>query len=215
MTVVRRGNQQALWCNDIGYSCIYTDDSVYQPILIEPQRIVDRFSNAHTIKEALVLGGGCCTFARFLIKRFSNTVNIDSIEYLPSIIELARKYFLVNLETDKLNIVEDDAYHFIHNTTKQYDFILVDIFVGNIIPNLTNTYDFVSELTQHTSNNSVIVFNGYNGTIDLCKHLCELGKASFKTFIVKDEDGTLFIIFIKGDMDINDFCNFNIVYTDE
>lgn len=37
LSVVQRGNMLALRNGNVGYSCIYTDDSIYQPILIHIQ----------------------------------------------------------------------------------------------------------------------------------------------------------------------------------
>lgn len=93
LSVVQRGNMLALRNGNVGYSCIYTDDSIYQPILIHIQKLIEAYTSVYTIKNALVLGGGCCTIPRFLIKRYHNTICIDSVEYQSEIIALTRKYF--------------------------------------------------------------------------------------------------------------------------
>lgn len=199
LSVVNRGNMLALRNGNTGYSCIYTDDSIYQPILEMPQHIVEVYSEGHTIKKAAILGGGCCTFPRFLIKRFSNTIQIDSVEYEPTIILLTRKYFLKGIDTNKLHIVNDDAFSFMRNTPKRYDFVLVDIFVGNIMSERINTKEFVSDLNSHTEGNSLVIFNGYNSSSELCKTLCDLGKPYFDTFTINDEEcHNRYIVFVKG-----------------
>lgn len=213
LSIVSRDNMLALRNGNIGYSCIYTDDSIYQPILIIPQRLADAFGQCCTIKEAAVLGGGCCTFPRFLIKRFANSIQIDSIEYLPTIIELTRKYFLTDIATDKLKLINDDSYVFIHNTQKKYDFVLVDMFVGNMMSKQTNTSEFLLDLELHTTENSMVVFNGYNTSVEHCKALCKLGLPYFKSSIVKDEDGTLFIVFVKGSKHFDIPQSFNMICT--
>lgn len=207
LSVVNRGNMLALRNGSIGYSCIYTDESVYQPILEMPQQIVEAYSKGHTIKQAAILGGGCCTFPRFLIKRFSNTIQIDSVEYEPTIISLTRKYFLKGIDTDKLNLVNDDAFSFVRNTPKCYDFVLVDIFVGNIMSEKINTKEFISDLNLHTEEISLVIFNGYNSSSELCETLCDLGKPHFKTFTIIDEEcHNRYIVFVKGNIDTSAFA---------
>ena len=209
--VIKRENMLALRNGSVGYSCIYTDDSVYQPILMHIQKLIETYTTFHTIGNALVLGGGCCTIPRFLIKRYHNTIYIDSVEYQSEIIALTRKYFLEGMDVDKLNLINDDAYTYIHNTPKQYDFILVDIFVGDIMPEETYTDKFLKDLGNHTNSTSLIVFNAYKCSLVQCKELCKQGKFHFDTnFVTCDSDGTYHIVFIKGNIDksiIESFMN--------
>lgn len=201
LSVVQRGNMLALRNGNVGYSCIYTDDSIYQPILIHVQKLIEAYTTLYTIKNALVLGGGCCTIPRFLIKRYHNTICIDSVEYQPEIIALTHKYFLEGMDVDKLNLINDDAYTYIHNSSKQYDFILVDIFVDDMMPEETYTDKFIKDLGYHTNDTSFIVFNAYKCSLELCKKVCEQGKSLFDTsFVTCDSDGTYYIVFIKGNI---------------
>ena len=90
LSVISQGNMLALRNGSVGYSCIYTDQSIYQPILKEVQEIIDAFHYNYNIDTALILGGGCCTIPRFMIKRFDNSVNIDSPQirnYAPNMIQ--------------------------------------------------------------------------------------------------------------------------------
>lgn len=202
LSVVQRGNMLALRNGNVGYSCIYTDDSIYQPILIHIQKLIEAYTTLYTIKKALVLGGGCCTIPRFLIKRYHNTICIDSVEYQSEIIALTRKYFLEGMDIDKLNLINDDAYTYIHNTPKLYDFILVDIFVGDMMPQQTHTDMFIKDLECHASCTSLVVFNAYKCTLNQCKELCKQGESLFNiSFITADSDGTYYIVFIKGNID--------------
>lgn len=202
LSVVSRENMLALRNGDTGYSCIYTDDKVFQPILIPVQKVLDAFAQSHIIQDALILGGGCCTIPRFMIKRFGNTIQIDSVEYLPAIVELTRKYFLNGIDTENLNIICDDAFSFIQVTPKQYDFIFVDLFVGGIKSEESHTIGFLQNIAEHITEQSVIVFNGYHSSIEQCQRLCQQGRAYFdKSFLLQDESNTYYIVFIKGDFD--------------
>ncbi|MBO5579238.1 MAG: hypothetical protein J5952_02290 [Prevotella sp.] len=202
LSVVSRENMLALRNGDTGYSCIYTDDEVFQPILIPVQKVLDAYAQSHTIQDALILGGGCCTIPRFMIKRFGNTIQIDSVEYLSEIVELTRKYFLNGIDTDKLNIICDDAFSFIQVTPKQYDFIFVDLFVGGIKSEESHTIGFIQNLVAHLSAQSIIVFNGYHSSLEQCQNLCRQGSLYFdKSFLLQDESNTYYIVFVKGVFD--------------
>lgn len=202
LSVVSRGNMLALRNGDTGYSCIYTDDEVFQPILIPVQKLLDAYSLSHVITSALILGGGCCTIPRFMIKRFHNTIEIDSVEYLSAIIDLTRKHFLRGIETDKLNLIHDDAFSFIRNIPHRYDFIFVDLFVGGIKSDESHTLSFLENLVAHTTEQSIIVFNGYHSSLEQCQDLCQQGMSYFsKSFLMCDESGTYYVVFVKGEFD--------------
>lgn len=202
LSVVSRDNMLALRNGDAGYSCIYTDNEVFQPILMPVQKVVEAYSDSHVIQNAVVLGGGCCTIPRFIIKRFNNTIQIDSVEYLPAIVELTRKYFLDDIDTDKLNIINDDAFQFIRNTSTKYDFIFVDLYVGSIKSKKSSTTEFLADLCNHATDQAIIVFNGYNSSIEQCKALCEHGQTYFnQSFLMQDEYGTYYIVFCNGNFD--------------
>ena len=202
LSVVSRDNMLALRNGDTGYSCIYTGDEIFQPILLPVQKIVEIYSENNNLNNAAILGGGCCTIPRFMIKRFRNTIQIDSVEYLSAIVELTKKYFLDGIETDKLNIINDDAFRFIRNTTKKYDFIFVDLFVGGIKSEKSHTKEFLDDLIRHSNDHSIIIFNGYHSTLEQCRDLCQLGKPFFnQSFLLKDESDTYYIVFLNGNLD--------------
>ena len=201
-SVVSRDNMLALRNGDIGYSCIYTDNEVFQPIWIPVQKVIEAYYDFHAIHNAVILGGGCCTIPRFLIKRFNNTIHIDSIEYLPAIVELTRKYFLNGIDTDKLNIINDDAFVFIHNTPQKYDLIFVDLYVGGVMSTKTNTIVFLADLANHATEQAIIIFNGYHSSFEQVTELCKQGQTYFnRSFLMQDEFDTYYIVFCNGEFD--------------
>lgn len=209
LSVVSRDNMLALRNGDTGYSCIYTDDTVYQPILIPVQKLLERFSLFHEIKDVAVLGGGCCTLPRFIIKRFNNTIRIDSIEYLSAIVKLTHKHFLKDLDIDKLKVITDDAFIFIRKTNQKYDFILVDLFVGGDVIKKSHSIDFLTDVDDHLSDGGIVVFNEYKRTIEECKDFCKLGAALFqKSFIMVDEDNSYYVAFTNGGFDEQEIQNY-------
>lgn len=211
--VVTNGNQMALHYGDVGYSCIYTDESIYQPILLFPQQLLERASELHPLQRVLILGGGCCTFPRFVIKRFGNSVLIDSIEYSKEILYLAKKHFLQDLDTTNLHLIHSDAFEYIktHKGIK-YDFILIDLFVGSYLHRKIFSTEFIDSLKKYSQENTIAVFNTYNSSIEERNRLCHLGRHFYdKTFTYIDEDGIPFIVFAPQELTLDNNDNENIL----
>ena len=203
LSVVQRDNMLALRNGEIGYSCIYTDESVYQPILLPVQQVIESYAECHNVNHVAVLGGGCCTIPRFIIRRFNNSIQIDSVEYLSTIVELTKQYFLQGIATNRLNIVNEDAFHFIDNTTKKYDFIFVDMFVGQTWPKESKEPKFLTNLSQKTADDAIIMFNCYKLSHEQCAEFGHIGEPFIgKSYIIKDnDDSNYYVLFLKNECD--------------
>lgn len=211
LSVVRRGNMLALRNGDVGYSCIYTDNSVYQPIYMPIQKLLLSFTQSSQLKDALVLGGGCCTIPRYIIKQFNNSVVVDTVESCETIVSLTHKYFLTNLPTDNLNIITYDAFSFIEKSDKKYDFIYIDLFVGSVIPKQVHTHSFLKDLSEHTKHNCLVAFNVYKSSIDKCRSLTQLGSIFFKHYVIitdEEDEDSRYVIFFNDSIDTLSQVNF-------
>ena len=203
LSVISQDNMLALRNGSVGYSCIYTDQSIYQPILKEVQEIIDAFHYNYNIDTALILGGGCCTIPRFMIKRFDNSVYIDSVEYMPEIIEITKKYFLKGLATDKLNIINGDAFRFINETETKYNVIFVDLFNGGRIVENVISESFIKNIHQHMANDAIAIVNTFQCSTTECNEIRKFGLKYFDHCFCKlDDFGTNFIVFVNGDFNV-------------
>ena len=203
LSVISQDNMLALRNGNVGYSCIYTDQSIYQPILKEVQEIIDVFHYNYNIDTALILGGGCCTIPRFMIKRFDNSVYIDSVEYMPEIIEITEKYFLKGLATDKLNIINGDAFRFINETENKYNVIFVDLFNGGRIVEKVMSESFIKNIHKHMEDEAVAIVNTFQCSTTERDEICKLGRKYFERCFCKlDEFGTNYIVFVNGDFKV-------------
>lgn len=201
LSVVGRDNMLALRNGDVGYSCIYTDNSIYQPICVPIQQFLDLYSHNRVLRNVLVLGGGCCAIPRFIIKNFKNTVKIDSVEYDPIIVSLTKKYFLNGIPTNNLNIITDNAFAYLQRSDILYDFVFVDLFVGNSIPDEVHSQDFKRNLIRNIGENSIIAFNAYNKSLEACKAFCQEWQRCFEHYIImQDEYGDYSIAFFNGEL---------------
>lgn len=203
LTVIGKGNMLALRNGSVGYSCIYTDQSIFQPIFEDVQDIIDTFHNSYDIENTLILGGGCCTIPRFIIKRFDNSVYIDSVEYMSEIIDITKKYFLTGIETDKLNIINDDAFKFINETESIYDVIFVDLFNGGKIVDDVISESFIESINKHMKSEAIAIVNTFQCTIKERDEICRLVQKYFERYFCKIDDfGTNYIILVNGNFNV-------------
>lgn len=200
LSVISRGNMLALRNGNVGYSCIYTDQSEYQPILTEVQELIDSFHKGHSLEKALILGGGCCTIPRFMIKRFGNSVYIDSVEYVSEIIEITKKYFLTGIATDKLNIINTDAFRFINETKIKYHVIFVDLFNGGKIVENVTSESFIKNIHKHMESDAIAIVNTFQCSATEHNEIRKLGLKYFDHCFCKlDDFGTDYIVLVNGD----------------
>lgn len=179
-------NKRSLKINEIGYSCIFTDNkNKYEPAYRGIQEFIESFSGYIELNNILVLGGGGGSILRFLVRNFPLIKKVDSVEINPLIVSLCKKYFigdLMNNNNDKINIIEGDAFEFVKCTINQYDFIYVDLYIKEIIPDPTHHEEFVRDLKDCLLEIGVVVFNiTFSGNYDT---LIKIGRRYFSNCIV-------------------------------
>ena len=104
----------------------------------------------------LGLGGGVIPNLLHNFMKF----NVDVVELDERIAEVAQNYFFLNKD---VNVMVDDARHYIETTTKTYDVIIIDVFHGDIAPpHMLSLECFKKERSLLNKNGILIVnFLGY------------------------------------------------------
>ncbi len=114
-------------------------------------------------KEILILGCGGGTQPKLLNGPLKSNPprKITIVEIDPKIVEIAKKHFgLVENENQKILIT--DAFLAVKNflqTGKKFDLVIVDLFIGENIPQKINHSEFLKTLSQIVSVNSLVIFN--------------------------------------------------------
>ena len=101
-------------------------------------------------KSVLILGLGGGTVAK-LAKKYWPESEITGIEIDPMIVELGKKY--LGLKNTK--IIIQDAYDYIKKNKEKYDFVIVDLYVGDEFPKKFEDEKFLKKLTK----NKLVIFN--------------------------------------------------------
>ncbi|PYK64452.1 MAG: hypothetical protein DME50_13490, partial [Verrucomicrobia bacterium] len=124
---------------------------------------------------ALILGLGGGTVANI----FQNSLgfSVDAVELDQRIAEVAKQYFALNR---KVNVVVDDARHYLEESQKKYDVILFDVYRGEAPPPHVFTLESLTRTKSLLKEDGLIIvnFNGFwNGKIG------EAARSIYKTLL--------------------------------
>jgi spermidine synthase len=106
----------------------------------------------------LILGFGGGSVVSSLRERFGFKNWIDAVDFDATIIALALEEF--GLKNDnQLTTIHQEAFTYLQTCTKNYDLIVVDIFVDQWVPNEFYTSEFWNVLQTRLTQNGHFIFN--------------------------------------------------------
>ncbi len=151
---------------------------------------------------ALVLGLGGGSMAGMLHNNLK--LKVDAVELDERIAEVARRYFFLSPE---INVIVDDARHYLETTKKSYDLIFFDLFKGEVQPPHVLSLECFKKAKSLLNPGGIIIinFNGFlNGDAGKSGRsvLATLEAAGLETRLLptpgsENERNTLFISSIK------------------
>lgn len=109
------------------------------------------------------LGGGSIPDA---MHQLFPEARIDAVEIDPAVVKVAKEYFDFR-ETDNMQVHVRDARVFVKRALHQdrhYDFVLLDAFNGDYIPEHLMTKDFLLEVRRVLSDEGVLVANTFSSS---------------------------------------------------
>jgi spermidine synthase len=166
--VDEKGNQRCLKFNtkssNNNQSCVFKDDP--NKLVFNYTKLV--FSSLLMIddpKKVLIIGLGGGTLSNTIHQIYPNAY-IDNVEIDPAVTNVARDYFGF-IENDKITSVTKDGRIFIKRAKlkkKQYDWIILDAFNGDYIPEHLLTKEFFEETKSILTNKGVISANTFSSS---------------------------------------------------
>jgi len=81
---------------------------------------------------------------------------VDAVDLDPRVFDVAKKYFRLS---EKINIIEDDARHFLNISEKKYKLIVIDLFAGEGVPNHILTRESLAIIKKRLDKNGTLVIN--------------------------------------------------------
>lgn len=111
------------------------------------------------VKKCLILGLGSGGAAK-AVKRYWSEMTITGVEIDQMMVDLGEKY--MGLKEGEVKVVIEDAMKFVRRQTKKmekYDLILVDMYIGDTIPEKFATPIFYNLTKELLENKGVVVIN--------------------------------------------------------
>ena len=151
-------NHRYLFFNRIGQTCL--DRDTLKSKWGDIYYLASICSKLPEKSDALILGVGGGAFASIL----QNNVgfNVDAVELDRRVPEVARHYFGLS---DKVNIIVDDARHYLEETQKKYDVIVFDAYRGEFPPPHVFSLESLTRAKSLLKKDGLIVVN-YNGFLE-------------------------------------------------
>lgn len=109
-------------------------------------------------RKALLIGLGAGSLAKFLYRHFPLTA-LTVVEIDPQVVAVARQFFKLPDDPNRLHIIVDDGAEFIMNGGKQYDLIVVDGFDGQARAGLLSSLPFYQHCRARLTDNGIVVIN--------------------------------------------------------
>ncbi len=139
---------------------VYSHGDLYHNFTASFRRIpTGRFQDGH----ALLLGLGLGSIPWMLEKRFSVQMRFTAVEIDESIIGLAEKYVLSDLQSS-IQTYCADARTFVAQCREQFDFIAMDVFIDDRVPEKLEELEFLRNLRDLIRPGGLLFYNRMTAT---------------------------------------------------
>ena len=110
-----------------------------------------------SLERLLMIGLGGGAFANFVRERLP-AVTINAVEIDPVVVAIARDYFAVRPD-DRLAVHIADAVEYVQQRHEPYDFILLDAYDADDLPEALTTHAFFEDVRQLLDADGIVVAN--------------------------------------------------------
>lgn len=131
------------------------------------------------IRNVLILGLGLGSIPLMLERNFKRNYEYTAVEIDDSVIYLAQKYVLHELESP-ISCIQADAFHYVQQATETYDLVCMDIFLDDLIPTKFASPTFLKNLQQLIKPNGLLLYNRLSLTPDDREQTLDFYRKHFK-----------------------------------
>jgi len=110
------------------------------------------------VRKVLVLGFGLGSVTTILEKIFEKEYDYTAVEIDQKVIDLANKYVLPDIASN-IQVICDDALHFVRNCADKFDMIAVDLFIDDKVPAVFEQQEFLRGIQNLLNSDGVLVYN--------------------------------------------------------
>lgn len=116
------------------------------------------------LRSSLMIGLGSGGAGLYLLRRIPD-LSIDYVEIDPAVEEVARRYFF--FETGpRMKLATEDGRNFLRASSRRWDFIFCDAYIGQSVPFHLTTVQFLDEVKRHLVPGGVFGLNLAAGLAD-------------------------------------------------
>ena len=116
------------------------------------------FKKVAKMNHILILGVAGGSVVKTLINEAGYKNKITDVEIDANVIEIAKKYFELDL-IPNFDIILDDAFEFVLKTKEKYDLIIIDVFQDTKMPNFLFEDFYINRLLEILEPNGMFLFN--------------------------------------------------------
>lgn len=136
-------------------NAVYSYGDLYDNFLSAFQRM--DFSK-NTCEDILVLGFGMGSVPYMLESVFDQKFNCTGVEADAKIVEWANEYTIPTL-SNKFELVHADAAEYAAISTAQFDLVVVDVFLDDVVPEQFSTTFFLEQVKKRLKEQGILLFN--------------------------------------------------------
>lgn len=156
LKLVRNGPYDCLYVNGGAQSCLTPDRHTDERYLEVIRAILSR---THP-RRVLILGVSIGS----VLTALDPGTKVDAVELDPAIVEMAKRNRL--FPEFPIRLIYDDARHFLTVNRMQYDFILVDLSRGLLIPEYIYSAESLASMKRALNNNGSVFFHLSGNMVD-------------------------------------------------
>ena len=161
LQVTRSGNIITLWSPSTVRQTAIDVTNLNLPYLRYARYTLPCLAFFQNPKSILVLGLGGGSIP-MMLHHLCKSARIDVVEIDPEIQLIATKYFKFCTDST-MHLTIDDASHYIQESKKKFDIIVMDVFIGDIQPETSMTAEFFQLAKARISKGGVFVSNMTTG----------------------------------------------------
>ena len=150
------GNEMYAVQVGLGYESIVTDENRLSSDYLKFYDLFDYYKN--DTKDTLMIGGAAYTYPTYYLEKYKDK-NIDVVEIDPKMTEIAKEYFKLDTNNERLNIFHEDGRIYLNKADKKYDCILIDAFKGIDAPFQLTTYEAILNTRRLLNDDCIVITN--------------------------------------------------------
>lgn len=157
-------------------NAVYSFEDLYDNFSLSFERI---HLDALPIKRVLVLGFGLGSIPLILEKSFNENYEYVVVEIDESVIYLASKYALPELQS-AIEMICADAFAYVMQCHEKFDMITMDVFLDDVIPEQFEQANFLERLGELLQPQGILLYNRLAHTADDIKKTRHFYKTHFQ-----------------------------------